>query len=209
MIDIINMVVEYFNHPWGYVELVGTIASAICVWLAVKQNIWTWFWGAIGVALFGPLFFHYQLYSDAGLQILFYLPMQALGYWWWKTKGPKHNDDLPVTTNTYKTNILIIWSITMIAAINGWIMDVYTDASFPYVDALTTWMSIFAQVLMIKKIVESWALWVAMDAIAIYVYAAKGLFVVSGLYGLFFILATMGGIAWYKALQKQNAPKKI
>ncbi len=207
MLDIINMVVEYFNHTWGYVELAGTIASAICVWLAVKQNIWTWFWGAIGVALFGPLFFHYQLYSDAGLQILFFLPMQALGYWWWKTKGPKHNDDLPVVNLKYKTNILIIWSIVVLASINGWFMEAYTDASFPYVDALTTWMSIFAQVLMIRKIVESWILWVAMDAIAIYIYAAKGLLVVSGLYGLFFILATMGGIAWYKALQTQNAKK--
>ena len=205
MLDIINMVVQYFHHPWGYVELAGTVASAICVWLAVKQNIWTWFWGAIGVALFGPLFFHYALYSDAGLQILFFLPMQALGYYWWKKKGPKHNDDLPVVSIKAKTSILILSGIMAATGVNGYYMANFTDAAFPYVDALTTWMSIAAQILMIKKVVESWALWVAMDAIAIYVYAAKGLLVVSGLYGLFFVLATMGGIAWYKALQTQNA----
>ena len=204
MLEIINAVVEYFNHPWGYVELAGTIASAICVWLAVKQNIWTWFWGAIGVALFGPLFFHYMLYSDAALQILFFLPIQAIGYYWWKKKGPNHNDDLPVSSLSWRTNILIIWAITILAALNGYYMETYTDASFPYVDALTTWMSIFAQILMIKKILESWILWVAMDAIAIYVYAAKGLLVVSGLYGLFLILATIGGIAWYKSLMSNK-----
>jgi nicotinamide mononucleotide transporter len=131
--------------------------------------------------------------------------MQYIGYYWWTEKGPRRNDDLPVMSLTGKTNILIISAILAITGINGYLMSTYTDASFPYADALTTWMSVFAQIMMINKIVESWALWVVMDAIAIYIYAAKGLLVVSGLYGLFFILATMGGIAWYKALQTQNA----
>ena len=203
------VITSYFAGIWGQVELFGTIASAICVWLAVKQNIWTWFWGAIGVALFGPLFFHYQLYSDAALQILFFLPIQALGYYWWKKKGPTHNDDLPVESMRFSTFGLVCSGILAMAGINGFYMANYTDAAFPYVDALTTWMSIAAQILMIKKIFQSWWLWVAMDAIAIYVYAAKGLMVVSGLYGLFFVLATMGGIAWYKSLKGQNVEQTI
>lgn len=194
-----NTIIEYFNHTWGYVELIGTIASLICVYLAVKQNIWTWFWGVIGVAFFGPLFFHYQLYSDAGLQIAFFLPIQAVGYYWWKSKGPKHNDDLPVSTIPVNWSLGIIIGIVAISGINGYLMDNYTDASFPYIDALTTWMSIVAQILMIKKYLESWILWVGMDIIAIFVYFAKGLVVVSGLYGMFLILATLGGIAWYKS----------
>lgn len=195
----INALVEYFNHTWGYVELAGTIASLICVWLAVKQNIWTWFWGAIGVACFGPLFYHYQLYSDAGLQILFFLPMQALGWYWWMSKGPTADNDLPVRSLNWRWLSLGLVVMGFVAWLNGFIMANYTDASFPYVDALTTWMSIFAQIWMVKKILESWALWVAMDAIAIYVYYAKELYVVSGLYAVFFVLASMGFVAWYKS----------
>ena len=202
--EILQIVIDYFNHTWGYVELAGTIASAICVYLAIKQNIWTWFWGAIGVALFGPLLYEYKLYSDAGLQILFFLPMQFIGWYWWMKKGPAHNNDLPVITNSCRTNFLIVWGIVILTVINGWAMETYTDAAFPYVDALTTWMSIFAQILMIKKILESWVLWIAMDAIAIYVYFAKGLVVVSGLYVLFFVLATMGLIAWYKSWKENE-----
>ncbi|MFT5348848.1 MAG: nicotinamide mononucleotide transporter [Bacteroidia bacterium] len=204
MIDIINIVVDYFNHFWGYVELAGTIAGAICVYLAVKQNIWTWFWGAIAVAFFGPMFWEYKLYSDAWLQIVFYLPMQVLGWYWWMKRGPNHSNDLPVVSLKARTSILIVFSIIAITALNGFLMANYTDASFPYADALTTWMSIFAQILMIRKVVESWALWVVMDFIAIFIYAAKGLIVVSGLYGLFLVLATMGGIAWYKSLKLQK-----
>ena len=201
--DIINLVIEYFNHTWGYVELIGTVASAICVYLAVTQNIWTWFWGAIGVAFFGPLFFHYGLYSDAGLQILFFLPVQFLGWYWWMKKGPNANNDLPVMRMKLSTNALMVLGILIISGSWGYLMA-QTDASFPYVDSLTTWMSVVAQVLMIKKIWESWVLWVTMDIIAIYVYFAKGMVVVSGLYGLFLVLATMGGIAWYRSWRGQQ-----
>jgi nicotinamide mononucleotide transporter len=198
----LEFIVEYFNHPWGYVELAGTVASAICVWLAVKQNIWTWFWGVIGVAFLGPLLFHYGLYSDAALQVLFFLPVQAIGWYWWKNKGPGHNDDLAVSTLSVNAVLLILAGIGISAGINGFYMANYTDASFPFVDALTTWMSIAAQILMIRKYLESWILWVAMDAIAVFVYFSKGLMMMSGLYGLFFVLATMGGIAWYKSYKE-------
>jgi|TARA_R110000851_G_scaffold41409_1_gene103944 nicotinamide mononucleotide transporter len=202
--DILQVVIDYFNHTWGYVELAGTIASATCVYLAIKQNIWTWFWGVIGVAFLGPLFWHYQLYSDAWLNIAFFLPVQFLGWYWWMKKGPNASDDLPVESMNTSTLVLIVLNILVMAGLTGMYMSNFTDASFPYIDALTTWMSIAAQILMIKKFVESWYLWVAMDIIAIGVYFAKGLVVVSGLYVVFLVLATMGGIAWYKAYQEQK-----
>lgn len=58
---------------------------------------------------------------------------------------------------------------------------------------------------MLKKIAESWVLWVAVDVISMPIYYLKGMMVWSGLYGLFIVLATMGGIAWYRAYREQNA----
>ena len=202
--DIVQIVIDYFNHTWGYVELAGSIATLICVWLAVKQNIWTWFWGAIGVCLFGPLLYHYQLYSDAGLQILFYLPVQFIGWYWWMKKGPNANDDLPVTSLSNASFTTIMYGIVIAAGVTGYLMTTYTDASFPYWDALTTWMSVAAQILMIRKVLQSWYLWVAVDIISVPIYFTKGIIVWSGIYGIFLVLATMGGIAWYKSWKETN-----
>lgn len=203
-IEYSQIVIDYFNHFWGYIELAGSIATLICVYLAVKQNIWTWFWGAIGVALFGPLLYHYQLYSDAGLQILFYLPIQFLGFWYWMKKGPTANNDLPVSRLEISTIIGIILSIGVLTWVNGILMATYTDASFPFWDAFTTWMSVFAQILMIRKYVESWALWVTVDIISVPIYFIKGIVVWSGIYAIFLVLATMGGIAWYKSWKQSQ-----
>ena len=129
---ILQIVIDYFNHFWGYIELAGSIATLICVYLAMKENIWTWVWGAIGVSFFGPLLWHYQLYSDAGLQILFYLPVQFIGFWWWLKKGPSHSNDLPVSRMQPLTFLGIIITIVICTYVNGTLMMWYTDASFPY-----------------------------------------------------------------------------
>lgn len=204
MEQIIATVINYFSGSFGKVELAGTVFSLICVWLAAKQNIWTWFWGLLGVICFGYLFFQYRLYSDALLQILFYLPMQVIGFLWWRRENIKIGV-INSRSLTIKQNILVALGVVVAAIINGYLMFTYTDASFPYLDALTTWMSIAAQILMIKRYWQSWVLWVSMDCIAIFVYAAKGLIVTSGLYVLFLILATYGLFQWYGIWNRQNS----
>ena len=204
----ITTILAYFAGPLGLVELFGTIFSAICVYLAIKHNIWTWFFGALGVILFGYLFLQFGLYSDAGLQILFFLPMQLIGFFMWRRAASKAENKSVVLSLTVLQFVLIGIGILGAAGLNGYLITTLTTgASFPYIDALTTWMSIGAQLLMMAKYRESWILWVSMDVIAIFVYYAKGLVVTSGLYVLFLVLATMGGIAWYKDYDQQKAVK--
>lgn len=200
-----NAVIEYFSGTWGMVELAGTIASLICVYLATKHNQLTWLFGAIGVILFGALFYEFKLYSDAALQILFFLPMQVWGFYVWQNLSEESNNAL--VTKAFGNGdsvsgtfiwLMVIIAITGLTIINGGLMATYTDASFPYADAWTTWMSVFAQVLMIRKYWQSWVLWVVMDIGAIYIYFAKGLYVVSGLYVLFLVLASIGWYKWVK-----------
>ena len=208
--EILTAITTYFSGTWGMVELAGTVFSLICVYLATKHNQWTWFFGALGVILFGLLFFEFKLYSDALLQILFFLPMQVWGFYTWRNMAERASDKS--VTKSFGTDGVantFVWAMVIIAifgliVINGALMETYTDASFPYADAFTTWMSVFAQVLMIRKFWESWVLWIVMDVVAIGIYFAKGLFVVSGLYFVFLILATIGLIKWYNDWKAQQ-----
>lgn len=83
-------------------------------------------------------------------------------------------------------------------------MAAWTDAAFPRWDALTTVMSVIANYLLLKKIWENWIIWVVMDVIAINIYYLKGLYVTSGLYVIFFFLATYGLIRWWKDYHEQE-----
>lgn len=196
--------VSYYTSFWGAIELLGTAFSLICVYLAAKHNQLTWLFGALGVICFGALFYEFQLYSDAGLQILFFLPVQLWGFLHWRKLAAGADDDSVTLGMNWNSIIQAILVIGLMTVINGYLMGTYTDASFPYADAWTTWMSIVAQILMIRKYWQSWVFWSVMDVGAIYIYFAKGLFVVSGLYVLFLAMAITGGILWYRDWKSQQ-----
>lgn len=59
--------------------------------------------------------------------------------------------------------------------------------------------SVAAQVMLAKRYVENWPLWVAVNVAGIGLYATKGLPLTAGLYGLFLILACLGWREWQRA----------
>ena len=122
-----DAIIQYFSGTLGLVELAATVFSLICVWLAAKQNQWTWFWGVLGVVLFGYLFYEYKLYSDAGLQILFYLPLQFVGYYVWKRVAENTNDDNMVFGLSPAGQFMTIIGIGILTVINGYLMMTYTE----------------------------------------------------------------------------------
>jgi nicotinamide mononucleotide transporter len=78
----------------------------------------------------------------------------------------------------------------------GYLMASHTDAALPYADAFTTVASLVAQWLMARKKLESWLFWILVDLVAIGIYWSKGLYMTSGLYLAFLIMATIGFLVW-------------
>lgn len=72
----------------------------------------------------------------------------------------------------------------------------WTDAAAPFVDATTAGLSVAAQILQSLRRVESWVLWIAVDMIAIGLFAWRDLLVTTALYGLFLVLALVGLLEW-------------
>ena len=87
------------------------------------------------------------------------------------------------------------------AALGG-AMARYTDAALPYWDAATTVLSLVAQYLLARKVLENWEFWIVVDVIAVGVYLTKELYLTSGLYAVFLILAVIGLITWMRNLSK-------
>jgi nicotinamide mononucleotide transporter len=109
---------------------------------------------------------------------------------------------MKIVTISNKARVVIGIVILVSAVFVGYIMSSFTDAAVPYVDALTTTMSIAASILLLKKVWENWIIWIVMDLIAIPLYYSRELYVISGLYVIFLGLATYGAFTWYKELKK-------
>ena len=181
-------------------EIIGVIFGAWCVYLAAKEKILNWPIGIISVIALGVMFFQVKLYADMGEQV-FYIVTGFYGWYLWKHGGDKKTElKVRVLNNTERLQsflFLIFGSLLM-----GFSLKNFTDASIPYLDSFTTVMSLIAQVLLMAKIFENWVLWILVDVLAIGIYFYKGVYLTTGLYVIYLILASTGFYNWYKSWKK-------
>ncbi len=94
-------------------------------------------------------------------------------------------------------------TVVVLAAIAGvgTFLATATDSTVPYPDAATMVLSLAAQVLLTRKHIETWPVWifgVNLPFIAIYLY--KGLALTAGLQLVFIALSVAGWIAWRRSM---------
>ena len=83
-------------------------------------------------------------------------------------------------------------------------MHRYTDAAFPWWDASVAMLSVAAQILMSRRYIENWVLWIAVDLDAIGLYLAKNLALTALLYAIFLALSVWGLIGWHRARRPEG-----
>ncbi|MEZ5800705.1 MAG: nicotinamide riboside transporter PnuC [Nitratireductor sp.] len=78
-----------------------------------------------------------------------------------------------------------------------------TDRRRPsYWDACTTVLSVIAQILMARRYLQSWLVWITVDILAIGIYLTKDLTPTAALYALFLCLSIAGYLRWKNSMAK-------
>lgn len=188
----------------SWLELVATVSGALCVFLLIRRSIWAWPVGLVQVVLFVWIFWQAKLYSDMGLHVI-YIALQLYGWWNWLHGG---SGSQPLEVRKASSGMMVAIGLLCIAGTVslGYVMDTRTDAALPYPDAFTTIVSLAAQWMLTQKYIQNWALWIAVDVVAIWVYFSKALYLTTGLYALFLVMATAGLITWIRHVQSAKTP---
>jgi nicotinamide mononucleotide transporter len=179
----------------NWIEPIAVVLGILSVYLLVKRNIWAFPIGIVMVALYIVIFYQARFYSDVLLQVV-YIFMQIHGWYTWHHSAAGADNRIEVlrmTTLHWRWTILIQLAGALAL---GKVMSAWTDASLPWVDAFTTTMSLLAQWWMNRKFLENWILWITVDAIYLYQYTAKELYLTTLLYAVFLVLAVMGYREW-------------
>jgi nicotinamide mononucleotide transporter len=187
----------------NWIEFTGTVFGFLCVWLFIRQSIWSWPVGLIQVLLFILVFKEAKLYSDLALHVT-YVGLQLYGWYYW-LHGAEPGERLQVTR--LGAQLLAAYAALSVAGagILGLAMQTFTDAEAVYPDAFVASTSLVAQWLITRKKLESWIFWVVVDVVAICLYAYKGLYYATALYVLFLVLAVCGFIAWSRSFKRVHA----
>ena len=161
------------------------------VFLAARNQRHTWTLGVIGCVLFLVLFYQVQLYADATL-MLFYIATSLIGWRQWRRGAPA--EAISRSSWPQLTLFGLISIVTMLAY--GTVLYLHTDAFAPFADSAVLTLSVVAQLLLMKRRVETWWFWLMVNTIAVPLYASRDLMLTSAVYVGFWFNACYGLWRW-------------
>ncbi|HTK53803.1 MAG TPA: nicotinamide riboside transporter PnuC [Gemmatimonadaceae bacterium] len=179
-------------------EMLAVITGIISVYLSTRENIWSWPTALVNVALYFVVFYEEKLYADMGLQVV-YFALSLYGWYEW-LYGGENRTELRVSRTSPALGIRLAMIGIACVAVLGTLLARFTDAALPYIDSATASTSLVAQWMMTRKILENWAVWVAVDVVYIAMFIFKRLYLTAGLYAVFLVLAVMGYVQWKRSL---------
>lgn len=192
----------------SWLEVIGSAAGLACVWLYGKESMWAWPTGIVSTFCFMYIFYEVRLYSDTALQVIFQI-LNVLGWYEWLKGGPQQGERAITRGYSLKTFMLTAWTVIAIQLGAGYYFKNCTQADLPYWDSAILALSLVAQWLLNRKVLENWLLWIAVDVLSIGVYFYKELYLTAILYGIFLALATKGFFEWKDKLKGVPAPVEI
>jgi nicotinamide mononucleotide transporter len=186
------------------VEAASVVLGIGYVVLAVRRQRLCWVFGGLSSALLVYLYARSRLPMQALLN-LYYVAMSFYGYVQW-TRSPSAAASPGVGTLALRFHVLAWLVIPLGAFLTARWLAVETAAAWPFLDALTTWASLFTTWLTARARLENWLYWIVIDALVAAMSAAQGLVFVALLFVLYLGVAVVGFLAWWREYRAAPAP---
>lgn len=216
------------GYDLSWIEAVGTVAGLLCIWLASLEKISNYAFGLINVTLFAIIFFQIQLYASLLLQLFFFA---ANIYGWYAWSRQTQTQEAALQIRWLPLPKALAWLAVCVVAIG--LMTVYINPvfavltkvavslmqslemnvampelqpdAFPFWDSCMMVLSIVAMILMTRKYVENWLLWVVINVISVVIFALQGVWAMSLEYMILTGIALNGTRMWINSARQRGS----
>jgi nicotinamide mononucleotide transporter len=188
------MISNFLVQNW--LEITAVIFAILYLILAVKQNILCWIAGIISSVLYFFIMQKAGLYMEAYLQV-FYVVMGIYGWSQWSASNASNPSFIVNTWSKYQ-HMIAISIILALSLLSGSLLERYTDAALPFLDALVSWGAVVATYMVAKKLLENWIYWFVIDATSIFLFIERGLWLSAVLFATYLVIIFFGYQSWNK-----------
>lgn len=202
-------------------EWLAAAFGVIYVVLAARESAWCWPAGFLSTLIYTLLFWHGQLPMQSLLNF-YYLGMAVYGWQEWRKTGVRSTSDssetaahttddnkqsavLKIQTLNFQQHFAFVLFGFGLSYLLGTWLQVHNLSVAPFLDATVTVFSVMTTYLIVKKVLENWLYWIAIDALAIWLYLETGYTATVVMYAIYCIIAIIGLRQWQKSYQRQQA----
>ena len=199
-------VIVYCFVPDSPIGMVCGIAGVICVVLTAKGKISSYIFNFIQMITYMIICWRAALYFEFAEQI-FYFGACIFGVFQWK-KNMRKNDDgtEQVVAKKFKPWywLVVVGVTAVVTLLLGYLGDEVLGSTLSYLDALTVALSVIAQLLMVWRYREQWAIWIAIDMSSLVMFTILGQWAMVAMYVAWTINAFYGWYNWTKMEKGKN-----
>ena len=147
------------------IGIISAVTGTLYTMFAGKGKISCYFFGIINTLTYGYIAYTQKIYGDMMLNLAVYLPMMFVGIAMWKRRL---NEECSIIKSTLPGRArLILIGMNIVAIIVYAAVLRFLEAAQPLVDSTTTVLSVTAMVLTLKRCIEQWILWTAVNALSV------------------------------------------
>lgn len=189
-----------------FLEIIGTIVGLVYLYLEYKASIHLWVAGIIMPAIYIFIYWDAGLYADFGINV-YYLLAALYGWFLWKygnknkCSEASNGNELPISKIPKRLIFPSILVFVLTFILISYILISFTDSNVPYLDSFTTALSIVGMWMLARKFIEQWWVWIVVDLVSAGLYVYKELYMTSGLYALYAVIAFFGYLNWKKLMK--------
>ncbi|MBP5696138.1 MAG: nicotinamide mononucleotide transporter [Treponema sp.] len=159
----------YQKDSW--IGILASVSGVICVIFCGMGRISNYLFGTVNTILYAYIAWRAKYYGDVMLNMLYYLPTNIIGWIAWKKNMNADTNEVYKKRMSLKMDLLL--AIVSMAGVFGYAYVLkLLGGNLPLVDSMSTVFSIIAQILMIKRFMEQWVVWIIVDVVSVIMWIA-------------------------------------
>jgi nicotinamide mononucleotide transporter len=182
-------------------EYLAVALGLIYVLLILKRNRLGWLAGAGSSIIYVYLAARAHLPMQSLLQF-YYVVMSVYGWRNWTRTQQQEGGGIGIWP--VRSHLLALLGIALLSVLTAQWLRRETHAAWPYLDSMTTWISLFATWLLARLKLENWLYWIAADAVMAYLFAAQGYPFTTALFLTYMVIAVFGFREWLNKYRLQS-----
>ena len=182
------------DSAYSMLEYAGVATGLLYLVLAIYQRRECWGFYVISAIAYFPVMAHQDLYLYAGMQFFF----AASGIYGWYKWGREAAQ--PFQVGTIGTAVHFRWIVAGLLLSMGFADYLSLFGGFwnALADALLSTFSLIATLLTARKILAGWHYWIAVNVLAVALYAYKAMWPTTLLYSIYLLSSIYGVRRWQR-----------
>lgn len=159
---------------WGdnFLGILMAVTGVICVVLTGKGKMSCYLFGLVNTILYAMISLKAKYYGEVMLNLIYYVPMQFVGWFMWKKHMNQETNEVKKTRLSLKKEILI-FGVAVISIYGYGMLLKLLGGNLPFIDSMSTCLSVIAMILSVKRYMEQWILWIVVDVVTIFMWAVN------------------------------------